>query len=356
MRSSGERLAGEVGEVWGLRLGCETSPQLRLPAGGKVRKRQRHLHPLHVAFLALSRRVATDPPTRRRSSSVLAREAASLVSFLVLAEIRSRMILGRGGFLKQRREPAGTSAPVGQPPQPARTAMESRSCLARETDSRNSKHMAENCKSASITRKTRILFPINIWRMLGTRPCSIMHLRMTSGWNALRAHESLRRALVLLLAEHELNASTFAARVAASTAALLSAGLTAGLSASIGPLRGGASAGVRTLPESAEQIGAADAICNWIACGHPLATSGDSSARADGRLGASAKRAVPPDPRCHSSYGAHGKFMAIAHVLPRPSEITSATRRYQAPLRFSTKELDVPIQLAREPLNCCVRW
>lgn len=43
------------------------------------------------------------------------------------------MILGvRGRFLKPRHEPAVTFAPVGQPAQPARTAVESRSCLDEE--------------------------------------------------------------------------------------------------------------------------------------------------------------------------------------------------------------------------------
>ncbi|HQA69634.1 MAG TPA: citrate/2-methylcitrate synthase, partial [Aggregatilineales bacterium] len=48
----------------------------------------------------------------------------------------------------------------------------------------------------------------------------------------------LRRALVLL-ADHELNASTFAVRVAASTRASLAASVLAGLATLSGPLHGG---------------------------------------------------------------------------------------------------------------------
>ena len=69
----------------------------------------------------------------------------------------------------------------------------------------------------------------------------------------------IRRALVLL-ADHELNASTFAARVAASTGASLSASALAGLSALSGPRHGGASRAVRNFAAEAETNGARAAI------------------------------------------------------------------------------------------------
>ncbi|MET3526549.1 citrate synthase [Phenylobacterium koreense] len=62
----------------------------------------------------------------------------------------------------------------------------------------------------------------------------------------------IRRALVLL-ADHELNASTFAARVAASTGASLAASALAGLSALSGPRHGGAAAAVQGLARDAAQ-------------------------------------------------------------------------------------------------------
>src|SRR5690606_2919735 len=55
-----------------------------------------------------------------------------------------------------------------------------------------------------------------------------MHERLARQWARPEAADPLRRALVLL-AEHELNASTFAARVTASTGAPLSAAVLAGL-------------------------------------------------------------------------------------------------------------------------------
>ena len=85
---------------------------------------------------------------------------------LVLAGMMNRVILGvRCGFLKRRQKPAVTYVGVGQPRQPARTAMESRSCLARRRDrsAEQASAVPKNHKNASITRKTRISIPINTW-------------------------------------------------------------------------------------------------------------------------------------------------------------------------------------------------
>jgi citrate synthase len=100
-----------------------------------------------------------------------------------------------------------------------------------------------------------------------------LHRRMAEAWRARRAEDVLRRTLVLL-ADHELNASTFAARVAVSTRAPLSAGLIAGLATLAGPLHGGASMGVRLLTEAVQRVGAAEAVRDWLAQGHPLPAFG----------------------------------------------------------------------------------
>lgn len=75
---------------------------------------------------------------------------------------------------------------------------------------------------------------------LGAAPINApLHERLMRGWSLLAsAAEPLRRALVLL-SDHELNASTFAVRVAASTGAPIAACMVAGLSALIGPRHGG---------------------------------------------------------------------------------------------------------------------
>ncbi len=65
-------------------------------------------------------------------------------------------------------------------------------------------------------------------RVAGVRAGFPAHARVAAAWRKPGATDILRRALVLL-ADHELNASTFAVRVAASTGASLSACVLAGL-------------------------------------------------------------------------------------------------------------------------------
>src|SRR5690606_21212995 len=64
-----------------------------------------------------------------------------------------------------------------------------------------------------------------------------MHVRLADRFGNPAVADPLRRALVLL-ADHELNASTFTARVAISTGASLAAGALAGLATLNGPLHG----------------------------------------------------------------------------------------------------------------------
>jgi citrate synthase len=105
-----------------------------------------------------------------------------------------------------------------------------------------------------------------------------------------RGIDLVRRALVLL-ADHELNASTFAARVAASTGAALSASLLAGLSTLTGPLHGGMAARLSRLAAEAALRGPGEAVAarlaHWTSTpgfGHPLYPDGDPRARALLRL------------------------------------------------------------------------
>jgi citrate synthase len=75
------------------------------------------------------------------------------------------------------------------------------------------------------------------------RPASAAptHEALAKAWKAPQAADILRRALVLC-ADHELTASTFAARIAASTGASPHVAIAAGLAALNGPLHGGISA------------------------------------------------------------------------------------------------------------------
>ncbi len=113
-----------------------------------------------------------------------------------------------------------------------------------------------------------------------------IHARIAAAWDRPDAAEAIRRTLVLL-ADHELNASTFAARVTASTGASLAAASLAGLAALSGPLHGGIADRVRNLVEESGRIGAEAAVAGRIAragpipgFGHPLYPEGDPRAAA----------------------------------------------------------------------------
>ncbi|MBN9218961.1 MAG: citrate synthase [Mesorhizobium sp.] len=97
-----------------------------------------------------------------------------------------------------------------------------------------------------------------------------LHHRLARGWSVSDdGADAIRRALVLL-ADHELNASTFAARVAASTGASPAACLLAGLATLSGPRHGGAGEAVMHLAEDAARHGADTAIRRWLGHDRPL--------------------------------------------------------------------------------------
>jgi citrate synthase len=111
------------------------------------------------------------------------------------------------------------------------------------------------------------------------------HERLARVWNA-DAADAIRRTLVLL-ADHELNPSAFAARVAASTGASLAAAALAGLATLTGPRHGGAPAAIRQVLARAELVGVRAAVAERIAdaqplpgFGHPLYNSADPRAEA----------------------------------------------------------------------------
>jgi len=113
------------------------------------------------------------------------------------------------------------------------------------------------------------------------------HRRFGAAWALDAAGEDLVRRALVLLADHELNASTFAARVAASTGASLSAACLAGLAALSGPLHGGMAARVEAFVEEAERRDPAQAVAARLSRGastpgfdHPLYPDGDPRAAA----------------------------------------------------------------------------
>ncbi|GGP26021.1 citrate synthase family protein [Silvimonas amylolytica] len=113
------------------------------------------------------------------------------------------------------------------------------------------------------------------------------HVALAQGWRRPAHAELLRQALVLC-ADHELNASTFAVRVAASTGASLAACLQAGLATLSGPRHGGLTlAAGETVTTILNMLGA-DPLGQYLAqghvlpaglLGHPLYPDGDPRAR-----------------------------------------------------------------------------
>lgn len=124
--------------------------------------------------------------------------------------------------------------------------------------------------------------------LLGTAPSALsLHRQLAQAWQADAEQTELLRAALVLLADHELNASTFAVRCVASTGASLPAALGAGLAALSGNKHGGGSAAARRMLKQAlaapDAGGAIGAYYKTIApefagFGHPLYPGGDPRA------------------------------------------------------------------------------
>lgn len=114
-----------------------------------------------------------------------------------------------------------------------------------------------------------------------------IHQRLAHYWGCDEVGADLVRRTLVLLADHELNASTFAARVSASTGASLAAALLAGLCALSGPLHGGMAARVRSFMDEAARVGIERTLQASIERAvtvpgfhHPLYPEGDPRAKA----------------------------------------------------------------------------
>jgi citrate synthase len=86
--------------------------------------------------------------------------------------------------------------------------------------------------------------PALLMRMVGSllldmeNPDAPLHQQLAQAWGVQGAEQELLRAALVLLADHELNTSTFTVRCVASTGASLAAALCAGLAALSGPEHG----------------------------------------------------------------------------------------------------------------------
>jgi len=101
-----------------------------------------------------------------------------------------------------------------------------------------------------------------------------LHLRFAQGWNLPQEVAELLRTATVLLADHELTSSAFAARIAASTGASLPACLLAGLTTLSGPLHGDASGRVQALFDEVERQGEEQVVSHYLSTAMPLAGFG----------------------------------------------------------------------------------
>lgn len=105
---------------------------------------------------------------------------------------------------------------------------------------------------------------------LGADPAAgSIHQGFARAWDRPEAAVGILRVLVLL-ADHELNPSTFATRVTASTGASLAACLLSGLSTLSGPLHGTAPQAARQLTDEAMRVGAARVVRDRLLEGRVL--------------------------------------------------------------------------------------
>jgi len=204
------------------------------------------------------------------------RDAALLAETETLESV-ARLLRGGAGAAARR---------VLRPAPPATENMRARAFAAlavRAAEAPPARGMAE----ADLADEAALLLDILADAFTGQVGGGPIHERLGLAWGCGRTSQDLIRRTLVLMADHELNPSTFACRVAASTGASLAACALAGLATLSGPLHGGAVAGVGRLAEEAERLGPDEAVAARLAhgltapgFGHPLYPDGDPRAAA----------------------------------------------------------------------------
>lgn len=127
----------------------------------------------------------------------------------------------------------------------------------------------------------------NAFGASGDASLRFIHERLAAGWRQDSDGADLIRRALVLLADHELTSSTFAARITASTGASLPGCLLTGLATFSGPLHGDASGRVRAVFDDVERLGAEHVVSDRLQSaipipgfGHHLYPDGDSRAQA----------------------------------------------------------------------------
>ncbi len=138
---------------------------------------------------------------------------------------------------------------------------------------------------------------------------SPIHRAVAHAWGRPKASEAIRRALVLL-ADHELNASTFAVRVVASTGARHTHCVLAGIAALSGPLHGAATERTRAFLGGVERASdAGEAVATRLQHGELLPGFGHFLYREGDPRAAELLEQIKLDPVAAAVLGA-GRAMA----------------------------------------------
>lgn len=148
-----------------------------------------------------------------------------------------------------------------------------------------------------------------------------LHTRMARAWGIGTAGADLIRRALVLCADHELNASAYAARVVASTGASLGACVLAGLSALSGPRHGGMTDQVRALAVDPDVVG------------DPVRAFGARLARGEKLPGFGHRLYPEGDPRCTA---------LLSALPPDPPWL----RMIEAAARLTAKRPTVDVALA----------
>ena len=158
-----------------------------------------------------------------------------------------------------------------------------------------------------------------------------VHARLAKAWKTDERGGQLIRRMLVLMADHELNPSTFAVRIAASTGAPLAACALAGLSTLAGPLHGEAAS--RALAQLDQLMTAkkdvAAEVRTMLARGDPLA-------------GWSHPLYPDGDPRAAYVLAALKPRVAIARILQAMERETHDKPNCDAAMAAMTRELGLP--------------
>lgn len=97
-----------------------------------------------------------------------------------------------------------------------------------------------------------------------------IHQRLARGWGMTEDGADILRRAMVLLADHELTSSAFAARIAASNGASLPACLLSGLATFTGPLHGDATPRVKALFDEVERSSADEVVNRYLSSAIPI--------------------------------------------------------------------------------------